>query len=75
MALGDTIVDVIIKKINSRKIKSVMDAMLKLGDILALRFNTLLITNYYLAGSLSKSMNAIVLDSILLTTPSINVTK
>ncbi|EDO53233.1 hypothetical protein BACUNI_03248 [Bacteroides uniformis ATCC 8492] len=33
-------VDVIIKKISSRKIRSVMDAILKLGDILALRFNT-----------------------------------
>ena len=35
-----TMVDVIIKKISSRKIRSVMDAILKLGDILALRFNT-----------------------------------
>ena len=40
IALGDTMVDVIIKKISSRKIRSVMDAILKLGDILALRFNT-----------------------------------
>ena len=40
-----TMVDVIIKKISSRKIRSVMDAMLKLGDILTLRFNTPLFFN------------------------------
>jgi hypothetical protein len=45
IALGDTMVDVIIKKISSRKIRSVMDAMLKLGDILTLRFNTPLFFN------------------------------
>ena len=45
IALGDTMVDVIIKKISSRKIRSVMDAILKLGDILALRFNTPLFFN------------------------------
>ena len=78
IALGDTMVDVIIKKISSRKIRSVMDAILKLGDILALRFNTPLILNSlinHFAGSFNKSMNAIVLASILLTTPSINVTR
>ena len=44
IAFGDTTVEVIIKKINSRNITSVMDAILKLGDIFALRCNTL----YYL---------------------------
>ena len=34
-------VDVIIKKISNRKMTSVMDAILKLGDILALRCSTL----------------------------------
>ena len=41
--LIDTTVEVIIKKINNRNITSVMDAILKLGDILALRFNAILI--------------------------------
>ena len=40
MALGDTTVEVIMKNISNRKMRSVMDAMLKVGDILALRFNT-----------------------------------
>ena len=38
---GDTIVEVIMKKISNRKITSVMDAMLKLGDILDLLFNAI----------------------------------
>ena len=41
IAFGETTVDVIIKKISNRKMTSVMDAILKLGDILALRCNTL----------------------------------
>lgn len=44
-SVGRSMVDVIIKKISSRKIRSVMDAMLKLGDILTLRFNTPLFFN------------------------------
>jgi hypothetical protein len=39
IALGDTTVEVIIKKISNKKIRSVMEAILKLGDIFALRFN------------------------------------
>lgn len=41
IAFGETTVDVIIKKISNRKMTSVMDAILKLGDILALRCSTL----------------------------------
>ena len=40
-----TMVDVIIKKISSRKIRSVMDAILKLGDIFALRCNTVVVSD------------------------------
>ena len=39
MALGDTTVEVIIKNISNRKMTSVMEAMLKLGDTLFLLFN------------------------------------
>ena len=39
MALGETMVDVIIKKMSSRKMRSVIDAILKAGDIFALRFS------------------------------------
>ena len=39
-ALADTMADVILKKISSRKTRFVMDAIMILGDILALRFNT-----------------------------------
>ena len=38
MALGVTMVEVIMKNINNRKMISVMDAMLKVGDILFLLF-------------------------------------
>ena len=48
IAFGDTTVDVIMKKINSRNITSVMDAILKLGDILALRCNTFQLLIYLL---------------------------
>jgi hypothetical protein len=41
IAFGDTTVDVIIKNISSRKMTSVIDAMLKLGDILALLFSAM----------------------------------
>jgi hypothetical protein len=37
MALGVTIVEVIIKNTNSRNTRSVIDDMLKVGDILFLR--------------------------------------
>ena len=45
IAFGDTTVEVIIKKINSRNITSVMDAILKLGDIFALRCNTVVVSD------------------------------
>jgi hypothetical protein len=38
MALGVTMVEVIMKNIKNRKMISVMDAMLKVGDILFLLF-------------------------------------
>jgi hypothetical protein len=41
--LGDTTVEVIIKNISSRKMTSVMDAILKLGDTLFLLFNPTLL--------------------------------
>ena len=41
MALGETIVEVIMKNINNKKMISVMDAILKLGDILVLRFSAI----------------------------------
>ena len=41
MALGDTIVEVIIKNISNKNLMSVMDAILKLGDILLLLFNAI----------------------------------
>ena len=47
MALGDTMVEVIMKKISSRKMRSVIEAMLKAGDILALRFNILCSSFYF----------------------------
>jgi len=43
MALGDTTVEVIIKNISNRKMTSVMEAMLKLGDTLFLLFNPTLL--------------------------------
>jgi hypothetical protein len=39
--LGDTTVEVIIKKISNRNMTSVIDAILKLGDIFARRFNAI----------------------------------
>ena len=41
IALGDTTVEVIIKKISNRNMTSVIDAILKLGDIFARRFNAI----------------------------------
>ena len=41
MALGDTTVDVIMKNISKRKMMSVMEAMLKAGDILVLLFSAM----------------------------------
>ena len=63
MALGDTMVEVIIKNISNRNMMSVMDAILKLGDILFLLFSA--IRAYFCcSGSFNKSMNAMVLASI-----------
>lgn len=73
MALGDTTVEVIIKNISNRNMMSVIDAILKFGDIFVLLFNAM--ANYFCAGSLSKSMKASVLASILFTTPSTKVTR
>ena len=44
MALGETIVDVIMKNISNKNMMSVMDAILKLGDILFLLFNAIATT-------------------------------
>lgn len=62
MALGDTIVEVIIKNISNRNIKFVIDDILKLGDIFCLLFNA--IPYFILSGSFSKSMKAMVRASI-----------
>lgn len=62
MAFGDTMVEVIIKNISSKKIKSVIDDMLKLGDIFCLLFKA--IRDYFSVGSFSKSMKANVRASI-----------
>ena len=62
MAFGDTMVEVIIKNISSRKIRSVMDDMLKLGDIFCLLFNAIRV--YFSVGSFNKSMKASVRASI-----------
>lgn len=62
MAFGDTMVEVIIKNISSKKIKSVIDDMLKLGDIFCLLFKA--IRDYFSVGSFSKSMKASVRASI-----------
>ena len=43
MALGDTMVEVIMKNISNRKMMSVMDAMLNSGDIFVLRFSPIII--------------------------------
>ena len=52
MALGVTIVEVIMKNISNKNTRSVIDDMLKVGDILFLRFkltmNELKVTNYKL---------------------------
>ena len=73
MALGDTIVEVIIKNISNKNMISVMDAILKLGDILCLLFNA--IRSYFCSGSFNKSMKAMVRASIWLTTLSTRVTR
>ena len=63
IALGETMVEVIIKNISNKNMMSVIDAILKLGDILFLLFNA--ITDYFFcSGSFSKSINAMVLASI-----------
>ena len=62
MAFGDTMVEVIIKNISSKKIKSAIDDMLKLGDIVCLLFKA--IRDYFSVGSFSKSMKASVRASI-----------
>ena len=63
IALGDTIVEVIIKNISNKNMISVMDAILKLGDILCLLFNA--IRAYFCcSGSFNKSMKAMVRASI-----------
>ncbi|EFG18779.1 hypothetical protein M099_2774 [Phocaeicola vulgatus str. 3975 RP4] len=41
MALGDTMVEVIMKNISNRNMMSVIDAILKLGDILCLLFSAI----------------------------------
>ena len=41
IALGETMVEVIIKNISNKNMMSVMDAILKLGDILFLLFNAI----------------------------------
>lgn len=41
MALGDTMVEVIMKNISNRNMRSVIDAILKLGDIFCLLFNAI----------------------------------
>lgn len=63
MALGDTMVEVIIKNISNKNMMSVIDAILKFGDIFCLLFNAI---RYYFccSGSFNKSMNAIVRASI-----------
>ena len=66
MALGETTVEVIIKNISNRKMRSVIDDILKLGDIFCLRFNA--IAYQFSLGSFIKSINAIVRASIWLTT-------
>ena len=74
MALGDTMVEVIIKNISNKNMMSVMDAILKLGDIFCLLFNA--IRDYFCcSGSFNKSMKAMVWASIWLTTLSTRVTK
>ena len=62
------------KKISNRKMRSVMDDMLKLGDIFCLLFSA--IRNYFWAGSsFSRSMKAMVRASIWLTTLSTRYTR
>ena len=74
IALGDTMVEVIMKNISNKNMMSVMDAILKLGDILFLLFNA--IRDYFCwSGSFNKSINAMVRASIWLTTLSTRVTK
>ena len=63
MALGETIVEVIMKNINNKNMMSVMDAILKFGDILFLLFKAIY-TYFCCSGSFNKSMNAIVRASI-----------
>lgn len=41
MAFGETMVEVIIKNISSRNMRSVIDDILKLGDIFCLLFNAI----------------------------------
>ena len=67
MAFGLTIVDVIIKNISSRKMMSVIDDMLKCGDILFFLFSI----SYSPAFSTKSRMN----DSILFVIPSTFVTR
>ena len=62
MAFGETIVEVIIKNISSRKMRSVMDDMLKPGDIFCLLFSAIRV--YLSFGSFSKSIKAMVRASI-----------
>ena len=63
MALGETIVDVIMKNINNRNIRSVIDDMLNVGDIFCLLFSDIGIY-YFSLGSFSKSIKAMVRASI-----------
>ena len=73
MALGDTIVDVIMQKISNRKMMSVIDAMLKVAVMRVLRFSA--IGRHSLTGSLSRSMKASVFASSLFTTVSTFATR
>ena len=74
MALGDTIVEVIIKNINNKNMMSVIDAILKLGDIFCLLFSA--IRAYFCcSGSFNKSIKDMVRASIWLTTLSTRVTR
>ena len=69
MALGDTIVLVIMKKMSSRKMMSVMDAMLNAGLTFVRRLNI----GY--SPWLTMSMNVSDFASISFTTPSIFATR
>ena len=76
MELGKTIVEVIIKKMSNRKMTSVIDAMLNVASILCLRFSAMVVSpSGYSAGSLSRSINSIVLDSSWFITPSTRDTR